>query len=707
MNKTLLSISLLPFLFFLKECSPSEATLPMVDAQHEHTNALINESSPYLLQHAHNPVDWYPWGAEALQKAEDENKLIIISIGYAACHWCHVMEHESFENKEVADYMNEHFVCVKVDREERPDIDDVYMTACNLITGRGGWPLNAITLPDGKPFFAGTYFPTDDWTKILEQIVDLKATDYGKIVDSANKISQGIQETDLIEVNTDDVDWSDASLQSINSKFIKRIDFVEGGRIGEPKFPMPNNYEYLLKYADRYNDTKSLKAVELTLDKMARGGIYDQLGGGFARYSVDGVWLVPHFEKMLYDNGQLISLYSQAYQVLKKPLYVEVIDESIQFVKRELMSDDFGFYSSLDADSEGEEGKFYVFSESEVDSIITDAIDLKYFKKVYDVSKSGNWEHTNILNKPQSVSDMASKMGVDQAQLRTSIDRSRKALFDYRATRIRPGLDDKILASWNGLMLKGLVDAYNATGKDDYLSLALKNANFIKQNFIKSDYRMDRNYKNGKSTINAFLDDYALVAYAYHSLYEATLDQSWLDLSKNLVDYTLKHFNNDLTKMFNYTSDLDPPLIARKTENNDNVIPGSNSMMARNLYRIGSLYYNQEWLQKATQMLKNMHGEISESNAPDFYSNWLQLYFDKVNPPYEVAIIGDNAATLRSQLSKSYLGNTLLLGGNDEGSLPLLKNKLQEGETTIYVCQNKMCKLPVYSAVEALQLMED
>ncbi len=700
-------MSILPLVFFLKECSPTQPTTVTDHSEYAHTNALINESSPYLLQHAHNPVDWYPWGDEALAKATEEKKPIIISIGYAACHWCHVMEHESFEDAEVADYMNNNFVCIKVDREERPDIDDVYMTACNLITGKGGWPLNAIALPDGKPFFAGTYFPKEDWMNILKQIVDVKTNDYGKLVDSANKIAEGIQETDIVEVNTNEVDWSQASLQSIESKFIKRIDFINGGRLGAPKFPMPNNYEFLLKYGTKENDKKALQAVQHTLDKMARGGIYDQLGGGFSRYSVDEVWLVPHFEKMLYDNGQLISLYSQGYQVFKEPLYLEVIDESIEFVKRELMSSDYGFYSSLDADSEGEEGKFYVFSEAEVDSLIKDELDLKYFKKTYDVSKSGNWEHSNILNKPKPINDMANKFGLSEEALKTSLNRSRKILFDYRATRIRPGLDDKILASWNGLMLKGLVDAFNATGNDKYLDLALKNANFIKKNFIKDDYRMDRNYKNGKSTINAFLDDYAFVAYAYHSLYEATLDESWLALSKNLVEYTLKHFNNEETQMFNYTSDLDPPLIARKTENNDNVIPGSNSMMARNLYRVGSMYYDQEYMKKGTQMLKNLYNEISETTAPDFYSNWLQLYYDKVNPPYEVAIIGDNAATLRSQLSKSYLGNAMLLGGKDEGSLPLLKNKLQEGETTIYVCQNKTCKLPVYSALDAIKLMQD
>ncbi len=703
MKSTLFYLLFLPVAFVLKQCSTPSS---LSTQNHAHTNALINETSPYLLQHAHNPVNWYPWGDEALNKAKEENKSVLISIGYAACHWCHVMEHESFEDEEVAALMNEHFVCIKVDREERPDIDDIYMTACHLMTGHGGWPLNAIALPDGKPFFAGTYFPKDDWTKLLKQIIDLKENDNGKLVESANQIAKGIQESDFLEVITEDVDFNTATLSKIADRFKSRIDYNNGGRKGSPKFPMPNNYEFLLKYGNHYNDAKSLEAVETTLDKMAAGGIYDQLGGGFARYSVDGIWLAPHFEKMLYDNGQLISLYSQAYQSNNKPQYKAVIEESIAFVKRELMSEEYGFYSSLDADSEGEEGKFYVFSKSEVDSVITDALDAKYFSAFYDVTEHGNWEHTNILRRTQGLEDLANKMGVDQAILVESISRSSQALFEYRSKRVRPGLDDKILTSWNALMLKGLIDAYNALGKDEYLSLAIKNAEFIKNNLKKSDHRLDRNYKNGKSNINGFLDDYGLTIYAFHALYEATLNEQWLNDAKDLLDYTITHFYNQETKMFNYTSDLDPPLVAKKMVNNDNVIPGSNSIMARNLFRIGSMYYNPEWLAMSKQMIKNLNEQLTTSSSPDFYSNWLQLYFDQVNAPYEIAIVGPSAKAVRAEMAKEYLGNAMFLGGATEGSLPLLKNKLQEGETTIYVCQNKVCKLPVRSAADALKLLD-
>lgn len=703
MKSILLYIVFLPFVFVLKQCSTPVA---MTTQNHAHTNALVNETSPYLLQHAHNPVNWYPWGEEALKKAEEEDKSVIISIGYAACHWCHVMEHESFEDEEVAALMNDNFVCIKVDREERPDIDDVYMTACHLMTGRGGWPLNAIALPDGKPFFAGTYFPKDEWVKLLNQIIELKKNDNGKLIESANQISKGIQEADYLEVITSDVDFSITTLNQIAERFKKRIDFKNGGRKGSPKFPMPNNYEFLLKHGTKYNDGSSIEAVETTLDKMAAGGIYDQLGGGFARYSVDGIWLAPHFEKMLYDNGQLLSLYSQAYQRNKKPAYKKVIEETIAFIERELMSDEYGFYASLDADSEGEEGKFYVFAKSEVDSIINDALDAKYFCAYYDITTHGNWEHTNILRTPQPLEKVAEQMGIDSEAFSESIERSKAVLFNYRSKRIRPGLDDKILTSWNALMLKGLVDAYNALGNDAYLTLALKNANFIKTKLKKPDNRLDRNYKNGTSNINGFLDDYALLIYGYHALYEATLNEEWLTEAKDLLDYTILHFYNTETTMFDYTSDLDPPLVAKKMENNDNVIPGSNSMMARNLFRVGSMYYNTEWLSMSKQMLKNLNEQLTTSSSPDFYSNWLQLYYDNVNAPYEIAIVGPSAKAVRSEMAKEYLGNAMFLGGSTEGSLPLLTNKQQEGETTIYVCQNKVCKLPVRTAEEALKLLD-
>ncbi len=674
---------------------------------HKYTNALVNESSPYLLQHAHNPVDWHPWNEEVLEKAKKENKLLIISIGYAACHWCHVMEHESFEDSTVASIMNEHFINIKVDREERPDIDNVYMTACQLASGRGcGWPLNAFALPDGSPVWAGTYFPKEQWMNVLNQFIKLKANDPNKLDESAKQLSEGINVYEQISLNTEDKEFTTTELNSLGNQFVKRIDFKDGGRIGSPKFPMPNNYEFMLKYHHLSKDEKSMEAVKLTLDKMALGGIYDQLGGGFARYSVDTYWLVPHFEKMLYDNGQLISLYSHAYQLNKSPLYEKTVKESIDFVKRELMSEEFGFYSSLDADSEGVEGKFYVWEKHEIDSILNDSNLSDLFCEFYDVTEEGNFEEKNILNVVKEPSELIKKYQLTEKEFAASLDLAKEKLMSARDQRIRPGLDDKILCSWNGLMLSGLLDAYQAFGDDSYLELALKNAQFIENNFIKDDGRLDRNYKNGKSSINAFLDDYAVTIDAFIKLYQTTFDESWLDKADRITKYVFEHFLNDENKLFNYTSDLDPPLVSNKIEMSDNVIPASNSIMARNLNAL-SLYLNKnEYKEQSLQMMKNVLDQMTKAGQPNFYSNWCQLYLDFVKDPYEVAIVGPDAQDLRKELSTHYLSNTLLLGGENEGSLALLKNKLQEGETKIYVCQNKVCKFPVDNVADALKLMD-
>ncbi len=674
---------------------------------HKYTNKLIDESSPYLLQHAHNPVNWYPWGEEALNKAKAEDKLIIISVGYAACHWCHVMEHESFEDSLVAKIMNENFVCIKVDREERPDIDNVYMTACQLVSNRScGWPLNAFALPDGRPVWAGTYFPKDQWTNVLQQFNKMYDTDKTKLEESAQQISEGMTAYDKVTVNTGEVIYSPEELDNIAAAFLENIDFNKGGRKGSPKFPMPNNYEFLLKYHHLTGDEKALEAVTTTLDKMALGGIYDQIGGGFARYSVDDIWLVPHFEKMLYDNGQLVSLYAHAFQKTKNPLYEKVIRETIAFAERELMSEESGFYSSLDADSEGVEGKFYVWQESEIDSIIGNETHASIYKEFYDVSKNGNWEHTTILNVVTEPAEIMKKFNIDESQFSMIIDESSKKLMQHRDTRIRPGTDDKILTSWNALMLSGLIDAYHALGDEAFLDRAKANANFILKNQKQSDHRLDRNYKNGKSSINAFLDDYALTIAAFLKLYQATFDEKWLYHADDLTGYTLAHFFNKENTMFNYTSDIDPPLVANKNELSDNVIPASNSSMARNLKYLGLYLNKKEYVDKSEQMLKNVMDQIVGSKQPNFYSNWCQLYLDNVKAPYEVAIVGPDAEKLRLQLAKNYTSNALLLGGEDEGTLALLKEKLQDGETMIYVCQNKVCKFPVKEVDKALALMD-
>lgn len=668
-------------------------------------NHLIHESSPYLLQHAYNPVDWYPWGEEALEKAKKENKLILVSIGYAACHWCHVMEHESFEDSVVAAQMNQHFVNIKVDREERPDIDDIYMTACQMSNGRGcGWPLNCFALPNGQPVWAGTYFPKDQWQEILDYFQKLYKEDPAKLEENAAKLTQGIKSIDDIQPVEEEIQATESFLQKITGELSSNMDLIEGGRSGAPKFPMPNGLMFLLKAQEGLNDPMAKKAALVSLDKMAQGGIYDHLGGGFARYSVDDKWLVPHFEKMLYDNGQLLSAYADAYKITSSPLYAEVIDETIEFLSRELMSEEYGFYSSLDADSEGEEGKFYVWSEEEIDSIIQDPKALEWFKDYYNISKRGNWEHgKNILHVK---GPLTSIKNYQKDLTEKAIENAKLQLFEARASRVRPGLDDKVLCSWNALALKGLVDSYEATSQQSYLDLAVKNAQFLQKTFVQDDHRLQRNYKDGKTAINGFLDDYALLADAYIALYQVTFDEKWLDEAKDLMEYAHDHFYDEKSGFYFYTSDMDPELVARKKELADNVIPGSNSVTARVLYKLGIFYDNQQQQEQALQMLAGIKEHGLNSGQPGYYSNWATLYYEVLFRPYEIAIVGDNALNLAHEFQTGFHPDALFLGGKDEGSLSLLENKLQEGRTMIYVCQNRVCKFPVDNVEDAVQLMK-
>lgn len=693
-------------IIFTIGCNSSKT--PTNDNDHQYTNQLINESSPYLLQHAHNPVDWHPWKDEALAKAKKENKLLLISVGYAACHWCHVMEHESFEDTTVARVMNENFLPIKVDREERPDVDDVYMTACQLVSQKGcGWPLNAIALPDGRPVWAGTYFPKKQWMSVLENFIKVWKEEPEKMEEYATNLTNGVKDLEAIDLNLNPSNFQADSLQQIVKNFVANVDFIKGGRNGAPKFPMPNNWQFLLRYHHFTGNEQALEAVNKTLTEMAMGGIYDHLGGGFARYSTDGAWKVPHFEKMLYDNGQLISLYSQAYQLTKNPLYKQRVKETLDFIAREMTHETGGFYSSYDADSEGEEGKFYVWEKHELDSLISDKNTAKIFNDYYEITKRGNWEEDkNILYRRKSDEQIAKANNVSIEAMNTTVDGAKKTLFEARKSRVKPGLDDKILTSWNALMTKGYVDAFKAFGEDNYRKAAVKNGEFILSKMMQSDGRLNRNYKDGKSVINAFLDDYALTIEAFIGLYEITFDEKWLNKADELAKYALVHFTDEASGMFFYTSDIDPPLVARKKEVADNVIPGSNSAMARSLFYLGTYLYNNEYIEKAEQMLNNLSTQIVGNRQPNFYSNWCQLYLDFVNRPYEVAIVGDDFEAKRNALMQNYIPNALLLGGKTEGNLELLKGKLQEGETMIYVCQNKVCKLPVMEVEKALPLLK-
>ncbi|NNG27216.1 MAG: thioredoxin domain-containing protein [Ignavibacteriaceae bacterium] len=667
--------------------------------EHKFTNKLIDESSPYLLQHAHNPVDWHPWDEEALSKAKDENKLLVISIGYAACHWCHVMEHESFEDTTVANLMNEFYVSIKVDREERPDVDQVYMDAAYIITGRGGWPLNIIALPDGKPVYAGTYFRKDDWLKVLNYFKDLYIKDPGMFEQEASKLTEAIKSIRIPGINNEDTLFTKDELNSAFNGVMNNIDYDEGGTNGAPKFPMPDIYKSLLTFYFHTNNKEALNAVTITLNKMALGGIYDQLGGGFARYSTDHKWIVPHFEKMLYDNGQLVSLYSLAFKVTGNKLYEKVVYETIDFVERELTNNSGGFYSSLDADSEGEEGKFYVWKKEEIDKLL--GSDAELFCDYYSVEEGGNWENKNILFISEEKNDLLEKYGMEEKEFDNKIAEMKNILLKERAKRIKPGLDDKILTSWNALMICGYVDAYSAFSEKKFLDAALMNGNFILNNLMKEDSRLDRNFKESKSSINAFLDDYAYTIEAFIKLYEVTFDENWLNKAKSLADYALQHFKDNESGFFFFTSDEDDPLIARKIDFSDNVTPSSNSSLASGLFHLSKYFYSEDYEATAKKLVLAMKESMIKS--PAFHSNWLIQASNFIYPYFEVAVVGDDFELLRKEISQNYLPNISVLGSSKNASLELLNNKYVNGKTIIYVCENGACQLPVEKVAPAIE----
>jgi len=682
--------------------SGAKQTAEQSHSEHAYTNELINESSPYLLQHAYNPVNWFPWGEKALAKAKQEDKPMIISIGYSACHWCHVMEHESFEDSTVAKLMNENFINIKVDREERPDVDNIYMQAAYMTSGRGGWPLNAIVLPDGRPVFGGTYFPKDRWIQVLNHFTEAYANNRLKLEEDAERMTNGIRSQSTIALNLDKPDYPNDFFKNVVNKWMGAVDFKKGGPNRAPKFPMPNNWEFLLAYGFMKNHDKAKEATFVTLDKMAQGGIYDHLGGGFARYSVDASWIVPHFEKMMYDNGQLVSLYSRAYQATKKQLYKDVVYETLNWVKREMTDASGGFYASLDADSEGEEGKFYIWSKAEIETVLGDAA--PNFIQHFGVSEAGNFEGHNILLENLTETASAKALGKSVDELRTFLDNQKAKLMAERDKRIRPGLDDKILTSWNALMLKGYVDAYTVFGDEEFLKTALRNADFLVKHAIQDNFELTRNHKNGKSSIKGVLEDYATLAEAFVALYQVTFDEQWLTKAQGIVEYTKAHFFDEKSNMFYFTSDEEDQLISRDIEVSDNVISSGNSTMAKVLFQLGTLLYNTAYINLSKQMLDNVQNQIDRQAR--FYANWLQVATLFNQEPYEIAIVGKDANVVRSNFKDHFLPNALFLGGATEGNLALLKNKLQKGETTIYVCQNKVCKLPVTEIERAVNLVK-
>ncbi|WP_293930436.1 thioredoxin domain-containing protein [Sphingobacterium sp. UBA6645] len=664
-------------------------------------NKLQNENSPYLQQHAHNPVQWYPWGEEALKKAKEENKLIIISVGYSACHWCHVMERESFENDAIAQTMNKFFVSIKVDREERPDIDQIYMIAVQLMTNAGGWPLNCICLPDGRPIYGGTYFKPQDWQNVLLQIAKMWEETPEVALDYADRLTKGIQQAEKLPIQEIPEAYTKQDLLNIVDPWIETFDQNEGGYRRTPKFPLPNNWSFLLRYGALSKDQAILDHVHFTLEKIANGGIYDQIGGGFARYSVDNRWHIPHFEKMLYDNGQLLSLYSEAYQQKPTILYKRVVEETIAWAEREMLDPNGGFYSALDADSEGIEGKFYSFDYDEFD-ILGDRADLA--RNYFHISKNGNWteEQTNVPYLSADDNQLIAEAGYSEYEWEEELKSIKETLLNYREQRIRPGLDHKQLVTWNALMIKGLVDAYRTFRNDHYLNLAKQTAEFIWTKCHENDILLHQPADSNRS-IPGFLDDYGFSIESFISLYEATFDETWINRAKTLTEQAINIFYDKDERTFFYTSSHGEELIARKSEIMDNVIPGSVSTMVRQLYKLGILFDEEQYTLIADQVFANVFPHIKSYGSA--YSNWAIHLLELHYGIWEIALTGADASEWREELDQYYIPNKVTLGGT-KSSLPLLEYKAGM-ESKAYLCQNKTCSLPQTSIAQIIELINN
>ncbi|PKP03185.1 MAG: thioredoxin domain-containing protein [Bacteroidetes bacterium HGW-Bacteroidetes-9] len=667
-------------------------------------NRLIHESSPYLLQHAHNPVNWYPYGAEAFAEALASKRPILISIGYSACHWCHVMEHESFSRQEVAVVMNRDFVCVKVDREERPDVDQIYMGAVQLLHGNGGWPLNCFALPDGRPFWGGTYFRPEQWIELLGHISTLFQNSETDLIEQAERIVDGIGDSNLIRIpehpDPITIDLVSKAYEQLSWSFDPEL----GGLRGAPKFPMPVVWRFVLHYYRVVKNTEALAQLKTTLIRMAKGGIYDQIGGGFARYSTDASWKVPHFEKMLYDNAQLISLYANCAKLTGDKFFLDVVEKTIDFVFRELTSEEGLFYSALDADSEGEEGLFYLWTRQQMKDLLPEYGDL--LADYWGVDGAGFWEKgKSILIQPADDSVFASQQHLSEVELKQLVRMAGNVMLLDRNKRTRPALDDKVLLSWNALMIKALTDACKVNGNQQWLDASVKSAMFIRDNFIQPQGNCLRVWKNGEARINAFLDDYAFLADAYIGVYQVTFDELWLQLAEKLCDYVIRHFSDDSGPLFWFTSsdstlDNSEPEISRMINSADGVEPSGNAVMAGVLISLGNYLEKGEFIERAHQMLINMQDRFTA--YPSSYSLWATHALTLANGVTTIAITGPEAFKNVSILNRRYYPGVLIAATRHKSDLPVLKDKFVKDQNLIYKCQGNTCTAPVNSIVDLL-----
>jgi uncharacterized protein len=667
-------------------------------------NELIHATSPYLLQHAYNPVQWYAWSEKALQKARDENKLLIISIGYSACHWCHVMEHESFEDEEVATVMNKSFVCIKIDREERPDIDQVYMDAVQMMAGRGGWPLNIIALPDQRPIYGGTYFPKEQWRQVLLKLAAFFREDPAKCDEYAGELMEGMKKFSSIPFMKDDADRTFPNHAELVARWSTQWDHEEGGPLRAPKFPLPDGYRYLLATTFCEKNDSTRNHVHLTLTKMACGGIYDQLGGGFARYSTDMVWKVPHFEKMLYDNALLVSLYADGFKESKNPLYKDVIVQTLSFIERELMSTQGAFYSALDADTEGVEGKFYCWTLDEVNALLKEDAPLAI--DYYSLNEKGYWEHDLYIPLcPESVDEIKVKYKLSQDQLESKVENIRKRMFAARAQRVAPGLDDKILCSWNAMMITGYLDAYAALGDPHYLEVAKKCAAFIEKNFMKDQHLFHAAKIKGEEvlvTIPGFLEDYAFVMEAFLSLFSCTTEINYLSFVDDLAKTVLSEFSSDVSPLFWFTSDKSESLIARKQEVQDNVIPSSNAVMSHNLLRLSGIKGDSSLENRCRSMLQVMKPDVEK--GPAWYSRWARVYLE-LEKGTELSIAGPNARAELQSVLNEYLPLTVIAGTDADSPISIFNSRYDKNTTRFFVCRQKSCHPPVKEKNKAMEYL--
>lgn len=663
------------------------------------TNRLMHESSPYLLQHADNPVDWHPWGDEAFEKAQKENKLVLISIGYAACHWCHVMEHEAFSDEEVARIMNQNYVCIKVDREERPDVDSIYMDAVQIMTGSGGWPLNCFALPDGRPVYGGTYFRKPQWKQVLMNLADAYRQTPHKLEQQARDIKEGVQKIQPINNITTIPEFQEKELKERMETIHRYLDNEYGGIKGSPKFPMPVFYQFLLKYHFHTSDQTIWDHVLFTLKKMKEGGIYDHLGGGFARYSTDEKWMVPHFEKMLYDNVQLASLYSQAYLYTKEEHLKDTVIETLDFLQKEMMSSENLFYSSIDADNEEGEGAYYTWSREDVEFALPSTS--RIINDYFGIQSNGNREDKNVLSQSMGIDTLAEKYNLSSSKVKEILRESKQKLLEQREKRPSPATDKKVITAWNALTIKAFIDGYRATGKGKYLRIALTSAEYLIGYQMQSDYRLKRIYINGRSSVDGFLDDYAYLTEVMLELYQITFDAKWVDWAYKLTEHVLRNFTDARSNLLNYIANPDEQLISNKIEVIDSVLPSSNSVYAKNLFILGQYFYIDSYIERARKMLAATNTMIPRN--PLYFSNWLNLMLWYIYPPYEVSIVGRKSEEYRKRFENLYHPGMILAGGTHEGNLPILKDRFKLGKTQIYICQGEVCQKPLNNVDEAIK----